>query len=314
MSKDNNSVIKSGHLDVGYGHKLYWEDWGNPKSFPVIYLHGGPGAGFADRHKLAFDPSIHRVIFFDQRGSGRSTPYASTKNNTTQDLISDIVKLREYLGIERVHLFGRSWGSALALAYSIAHPESVKHMLIGGVYFGTSFENDFISAGYVRYTYPEAWERYISIVPEDHRATGTSITQYYVDKMNSMDANEAKKYADEWTLWEASTLPINYDQRKVEEEVLAGDNLAIAKLEAHYFLNNCFMPDNYILDNVDVIKNIPCYVVQGRFDNCTPPITAYRLAKAYGDKLTLQWVSAGHRMADPQIMVAQRAAANTFLV
>lgn len=308
-------VRKSGHLDVGQGHKLYYEDWGSPSGFPIIYLHGGPGSGFHDRYKLNFDPLKHRVIFFDQRGAGKSTPYASTEHNTTQDLISDIEKIREHFGIEKMHICGRSWGSALALAYAIAHPDRVKHMLIGGVYFGSRFENDFISNGYGRYTYPEAWERYIALVPEDHRTNGTSITQYYADKMYSSNPKEAKKYADMWTLWEVTTLSIsNYDQRRIEAEVLAEDNLAIARLEAHYFLNDCFMPDNYILDNIDKIKHIPCYVVQGRFDNCTPPITAYKLAQAWGNKLTLQWVNAGHRASDPEIATTDRAVANTFLI
>ena len=314
MNNTDPNVRKSGHLEVGQGHKLYYEDWGNPRSFPIIFLHGGPGGGFSDRHKLNFDPIKHRVIFFDQRGSGKSTPYATTENNTTQELISDIEKLREHFGIKKAHICGRSWGSALALAYALAHPERVEHMMIGGVYFGSRFENDFISTGYGRYTYPEAWERYIALVPEDHRASGTSITQYYADRMHSSDPKEAKKYADEWTLWEVTTLTINYDQRRIEAAVLEDDNLAVARLEAHYFLNDCFMPDNYIIDNIDKIKHIPCYVVQGRFDNCTPPATAHRLAKAYGNNLTLQWVNAGHIGSEPEIMVAERAIANTFLV
>lgn len=313
MNKTDEHVRKSGHLAVGDGHKLYYEDWGNPAGFPIIFLHGGPGGGIRDRHKLNFNPHKHRVIFFEQRGSGRSTPYASTKHNTTQDLVADIEKLRKHFGIEQAHLTGRSWGSALALAYTIAHPNRVKHLLIGGVYFGTRFENDFIASGYNRYTYPEAWERYIALVPEKHRTDGMSITQYYADKMHSSSAEEAKKYADEWTLWEASTLSIHYDQRQLEAAILEEDNLAVARLEAHYFLNDCFMPDGYILDNINKIKHIPCYVVQGRFDNCTPPVTAYKLAEAYGDNLTLQWVNAGHRGSDPEIMAAERAVTNTFL-
>jgi proline iminopeptidase len=314
MYKVDKYIIKCGHLDVGNRHKIYWEDWGNPRGFPIIFLHGGPGAGISDRHKLSYDPLKHRVIFFDQRGSGKSTPYASIKHNTTQDLIADIVKLRKHLNIKRAHLVGRSWGSALALAYAISHPESIKHMVIGGVYFGTSFENNHISAGYAKYTYPEAWERYIALVPDDHRTDGTSITQYYANKMNSSNIKEAKKYADEWTLWEASTLSLSYDKRKLETEILSEDNLAIAKLETHYFLNNCFMPDNYILDNVNKIKHIPCYVIQGRFDNYTPPITAYSLSKAYGKNLTLQWISAGHSGKDPEISAVNIAIANTFLL
>jgi len=313
-SKVDEHVRKSGHLDVGQGHKLYYEDWGNPEAFPIIFLHGGPGSGFSDRHKLNFNPRKHRVIFFDQRGAGKSTPYASIEHNTTQDLVSDIEKLRKHFGIEKAHVCGRSWGSTLALAYAIAHPDRVKHMLIGGVYFGSRFENDFISSGYGRYTYPEAWERFIALVPEDYRSTGTAITQYYADKMRSSNAKVSKQYADEWTLWEVTTISNNYDQRRLETSVLEGDNVAIARLETHYFLHDCFMPDGYILDNVHKIKHIPCYVIHGRFDNCTPPVTAYKLSQAYGDKLTLQWVNAGHSASDTEVAVAGRAVANTFLV
>ena len=314
MKNSGSYVITSGHLDVGDGHELYYEKWGNKEAPPTVFLHGGPGGGFKDRHKFSFNPDKHQIIFFDQRGAGRSTPYASTKNNTTPDLVSDIEKLCNKLGLGKVNLWGRSWGSTLALAYAIAHPEHVRRIVIGGVYLGTRFEYDFIAAGYVRYTYPEAWERFIGLVPEDQRSSGKSITQYYADKMNSSDPDDAKRYADEWTLWEATTLSMRYDKNQLEASVMEEDNLAIAKLETHYFLNDCFMPQNYIIDNIGKIQHIPCYVIQGRFDNCTPPDTAYRLSKAYGDNLTLQWVNAGHKGSEPEIMAADRAIANTFLV
>lgn len=313
MNEKDLQVIKSGYLEVGDGHKLYYEQWGNSDAEPIFFLHGGPGGGFKDKHKFIFNPQKHHVIFFDQRGSGQSKPYASTKNNTTQNLISDIEKLRKLFGFKKIALWGRSWGSALALAYAIEHSSSVSRIAIGGVYIGTRFENDFISTGYVRYTYPEAWERFISLVPEDHKNSGQAITKYYSDKMYGSDKKEAKKYADEWTLWEATTVTINYNKDQLEASVSEDDNLAIAKLETHYFLNDCFMPENYIIDNIHKIKHIPCYVVQGRFDNCTPPETAYRLSKAYGENLTLQWVNAGHKGSDPEIMAADQAVANIFL-
>lgn len=313
MYNKEGNVIKSGYLSVGDGHKIYYEQWGNKTAKPVFYLHGGPGGGFSDSHKYNFNPKKHHVIFFDQRGAGKSKPFASTKANTTQHLIEDIEKLRKLFKFEKISLNGRSWGSALALAYTIAYPDRVNKMLIGGVYFGTRFENDYISAGYVRYTYPEAWERFINLVPNEFRKSGMSITQYYSDKMFDKNKKVAKKYADEWTLWEVTTLSISYDQAKVETDVFKEENLALARLETHYFLNDCFMPENHVLGNIDKIKHIPCYVVQGRFDNCTPPSTAYELSKAYGDKLTLQWVNAGHRRSDPEIQVAERAAINSFL-
>jgi proline iminopeptidase len=308
-------VKKSGMLDVGDGHRINWEDWGNPKAVPIMYFHGGPGGGFSYSAKLLFNPQKHRVIFFDQRGSGKSTPFAETENNTTQKLIEDTEKLREHLGIKKMYVAGGSWGSTLTLLYAIAHPERVKAMVSWGIYLARQFENDLIATGYARYNFPEAWDRFISLVPEKHRKDGTSITQYYANKLGSKDATEARKYADEWTLWEVSLLSLSYDQRKLEHSVIGGENnIALAKLETHYFLNGCFIPENHILDNVDAIKDIPLYVVQGRFDNCTPPISAYELSKAYGDKMTLQMVNAGHRGAEPEQQAALRAAVNTMFV
>ncbi|MDZ7744589.1 MAG: prolyl aminopeptidase [Candidatus Saccharibacteria bacterium] len=304
-------VRKSGHLDVGDGHKLYWEDWGNPSGFPVMHFHGGPGGGFSDSNKLMFDPKKHRVIFFDQRGSGKSTPFASLKQNTTQKLVEDTEKLRKHLGIEQMHLVGGSWGSTMVLAYAIAYPSRVKAMLAWGIYLGSKFETSLISEGHARYTYPEAWERFISHVPEKWRKNGEAITKYYAQQFESKDKKTAQKYADEWTLWELSNMSVGYNLKKLEQDVLGDENnLPLAKIEAHYFLNDCFMPENYILDNVDKIKHLPLYVVQGRFDNCTPPVTAHKLAKAYGKNMTLQMVNAGHRRSDPEQFAALTAASN----
>lgn len=320
MSKEEVSVVdtdvnKSGMLDVGDGHKIYWEDWGNPKGAVVMHFHGGPGGGFSDRHKLLYNPQKHRVIFFDQRGAGKSTPYAETKNNTTQKLIEDTEKLRIHLGIEKMYLCGGSWGSTMVLMYALTHPKRVKAMVAWGIYLASQFENDLIAAGYAKYNYPEAWERFIALVPKEHRKSGTTITQYYADKLSSPDAVEAQKYADEWSLWESSLVTVMYDKRKIEKEVLGDENnIPLARLETLYFLNGCFMPENYIIDNIKTIKHIPLYVVQGRFDNCTPPITAYELGKAYGKNMTLQFVNAGHNRGDPEMIVALRAVIDTIFV
>lgn len=315
MEQADIYLQNSGFLDVGDGHKIYWQDWGNPNGYPIMHFHGGPGGGFNDNHKLLFNPDKHRVIFFDQRGAGKSTPFAETKDNTTQKLIEDTEKLREHLNIEKMYLIGGSWGSTMTLTYAIAHPDRVKSMIAWGIYLARQFENDLISAGYARFNYPEAWERFIALVPAEHQKDGTSITQYYADKLNSEDTEEARKYADEWSLWESSLLSLSYDKPKVEMEVLGDpNNVPVAKLETLYFLNNCFMPENYILDNIGTIKNIPLYVAQGRFDNCTRPQSAYDLSKAYGKNMTLQMVNSGHKRNDPELQAALRAVINTTFV
>lgn len=312
-SSTDPNVLHSGMLAVGDGHQLYWEDWGNPEATPAMHFHGGPGGGTSESHKLLFDPAKHRVIFFDQRGAGKSTPFAETKDNTTQKLIEDTEKLREHLGIEKMYLVGGSWGSTMTLLYALAHPERVISMVAWGIYLGSQFENDLIANGYDRYNYPEAWERFIALVPEEHRKDGDSITRFYSDKLYSSDQAEAVKYADEWSLWESNLVTVQYDLREIAQDTLGADkNLALARLETHYFLNGCFIPENYIMDNIATIKHIPFYVVQGRFDNCTPPVTAYELSKVYGDQMTLQMVNAGHSRSDPEMRAALRSAINSM--
>lgn len=303
----NSFIRQSGYLDVGDGHKIYYEDWGNPDGFPIMHFHGGPGAGFNDSHKLLYDPDKHHVIFFDQRGAGKSTPFAEIKDNTTQKLIDDTEGLRIHLGIEKMHLVGGSWGSTMALCYAIAYPERVNSIVLWAIYLASQFENDFVAGGYAKYTYPEAWERFIKLVPQAKRSNGNSITKYYSDKLQSDDETVVKQHADEWALWETSLLTLNYDQKRIEQEVVGdSNNIPLSRLETHYFLNGCFISDNYILEKISTINQLPCYVVQGRFDNCTPPSTAYKLSKAYGSNLTLQIVNAGHKRTEPKLLAALR--------
>lgn len=311
-------VNKSGMLAVGGGHKIYWEDWGNPKGFPVIHLHGGPGGGFTDTHKLIYDPAKNRVIFFDQRGSGRSKPFASVKNNTTQDLIADIEKLRKHLGIDKACVAGGSWGSTLALLYAIAHPDRVEKLMMWGIFLNRQSEVDYLYQGASKDTFPEAWERFISHVPPKGRSTSMGVIKFYAGKMQSKDVKTAQKYAAEWCLWESTCVSISYDRTEIEKRVLGGGqddfNLAISRIEAYYFLNNCFIPENYILNNIGKIKHLPCYVVQGRFDMCTPPVAALDLAKAYGKNLNLQIVSAGHLRSEPEVRAVLRGFASAVLI
>jgi proline iminopeptidase len=317
MAAMDPNINKSGHLEVGDGHRICYEDWGNPDAFPIMHLHGGPGSGFSDSHKLIYDPKIHRVIFHDQRGSGQSLPFASIKDNTTQHLISDIEKLREYFNIQKIHVAGGSWGSTLAMLYAIAHPECVEKMMMWGIYLLRQFENDYIYQGVNKETFPEAWERFISLVPTDKRKNSMDVIKYYSSKILSDNKKVAEKYAAEWTLWEMSITSLSYDRLKAEKETLEGDqhfNISMATMETHFFLNKCFVPENYILKNIDKIKHLPAYVVQGRFDMCTPPVSAINLAKAYGSNLHLQITRAGHLRSEPENLAALRAIASAALV
>lgn len=307
-------INKSGYLDVGDGHQIYWEDWGNPKANPIVHLHGGPGGGFSDSHKLLYDPKVHRVIFHDQRGCSRSTPFASTKNNTTKHLIADIERLRNHLGIMKVYVSGGSWGSALALLYAIAHPSKVSKIMLWSVYLVRQAENDFVNLGYARYNLPHEWDRFISLVPVKYRKNGNDVMRYYQAKILSKDKKISRKYAIEWTLWESSLVSLDHNPKELEKDIAQDPRTpAIAILETHYFLNGCFVPENYVLDNLKKITHIPAFVVHGRFDFCTPALSAAELAVAYGKKLSLRWVNASHLRTEPEMLTALREIAKKEL-
>lgn len=300
----NDYINQSGHIERD-GHRIYWEDWGNPKTTPIFFMHGGPGGGCVEKDKLVFDPNIHHVIFHDQRGSGRSTPFASTANNTTQELISDIEAIRETLGIESMHVFGGSWGSTLSLLYALAHPDRVKKLLVYSVFLGTHAEIDLTNSGSLRRFMPDVWDRFISHVPEDRRGSGDDIMRFYSEQMQSADRAVALKHAQEWSIWEYSLCSINYDAAQIEKDATSDANiLALSLLETHYLLNGCFIPENYILDTIGKIKHIPCRIIQGRFDLCTPAVSAYELARAYGTNAQLQPVNSGHLPTDPNMKEA----------
>jgi proline iminopeptidase len=307
MAYQDPFLNDSGFLSVA-GHKVYWEDWGNKSAKPFFHLHGGPGASFSDKHKMLYNPERHRVIFHDQRGCGRSTPAGLLDNNTTQDLISDIERLRELCGAEKISLAGGSWGATLALLYALAHPQRVEKIVIWSVFLATQFEIDWVNEGYPRYTFPEAWERFIAMVPPAKRSSGDSIMKFYAEKIFSIDSALAEKYAAEWGLWELSLCSLHYDQRRIEAEVLGSEgSLHSSRIQLHYLQEKCFVPENYILDTISRITHIPCFLVHGRFDMCCPPTSGVALAKVYGKQLTLQWVNSGHSRNDPEMMSALRA-------
>lgn len=293
---EDEHIIRSGNLAVGNGHAIYWVDWGNKRiQNPIFYLHGGPGGGFDANDFLRFDPKQHRVVFHDQRGSGRSTPFASITHNTTQDLLSDITKLKEHLGFNKISLYGISWGSTLSLLYAIEHPKSVETMLIGGIFLARKADEAFYLHGKIATHFPEAWERFIATAPKDKQG---AIAKYYKEKLFSGKVSERKQFAKEWMLYESALLRLDYQPQKLEQQLKDFAAESLAYLEAHYLLNDCFIAENFILDNARKLRDLPIVIVQGRYDFICMPAAAYELKQALGDNAILHFVASGHASSD----------------
>ena len=284
-------------LTVTGGHKLHFETVGHRDGLPVLYLHGGPGGGCTKADRRFFDLKKTRVTFFDQRGAGKSRPFASTVNNTTDELVGDINQLLDHVGLKRVFLFGGSWGSTLALVYAIRHPERVTGMLLRGIFLGTKKENDFYLRGGMRNFFPEIWERFISHVPVKARRNPAA---YYQRQMNSRSPEIRKIYAFEWAFYEFSVARLHATEAETTKTIKAFPYEALSRLEAHYILKNCFLPENYILKNVARIAHLPVSIIQGRYDMVCPPSAAFALHEAL-PRSALHIVTAGHTAREKPI-------------
>lgn len=289
---------RHGYLNVGDGHRLYYEMCGNPKGKPVVYLHGGPGGGCSEHSRRFFNPKVWNIILFDQRGSGRSKPFGSTKANTTAKLVEDIRKLLQFLRMEKAFLFGGSWGSTLALVYAIKYPKTVSGMLLRGVFL--SRDRD------VRGTYddgglyfPDALERLKSLVPQSCRQDTKKMMAYYLGKMKSKDIRIAEKYAFEWAYYEMSMIKLGSTKKEVLKTFKDFNYLSLAIMETHFLKSNCFLPENYILKNAHRLK-MPVSIVQGRYDTICAPVQAWLLHKALPQS-RLSFVTAAHGSMDPKI-------------
>jgi proline iminopeptidase len=302
-------IIRSGRLKVDGVHELYWVDWGNQEvENPIFYLHGGPGEGFTERAFDKFDPVRHRVVFHDQRGSGRSTPFASSTNNTTAELLDDINQLKDHLGFKSISLYGNSWGSTLALLYAIANPVKVTKMLIAGVFLARAEDIDYYLHGRVATHFPEAWEKFSGMVPDLQRS---QVGQYYKNMMQSANAEERRRFAQQWMAYESAILSLDYQPASVERSLKDFASESLAYLEAHYLLNRCFIPENYIIDHTSKLNSLKqIVIVHGRYDFICLPSSAYDLSRALGKNAMLHFVTAGHAGGDTVKREVMRAYTN----
>jgi proline iminopeptidase len=300
----------SGFLNVSDLHTIYYEECGNPKGKPVLIVHGGPGGGCNPTMRRTHDPEAYRIILVDQRGCGRSTPYAELEGNTTWDLVADFEKLREKLGIERWQLCGGSWGSTLSLAYAETHPERVTEIILRGIFMLRRWELEWFYQQGTDALFPDAWEAYLAPIPEAER--GDLMAAYYKRLTGN---NEAEKLAcaRAWSTWEGTTLSLLPD---AERQARFGDDhfaIAFARIECHYFMNKGFFErDDQLLANAGRLKGIPGIMVHGRYDVVTPLKNAWDLKKAWPEAELEIIADAGHTATEPGIVDALVRASDKF--
>ncbi|WPB54491.1 prolyl aminopeptidase [Mycoplasmopsis verecunda] len=281
-----------GYLQVDDIHKIYYEVSGNPSGQPVMFFHGGPGGATSPKCRRFFDPAFYKIILFDQRGAGKSLPYCELKNNNTQELVNDVEKLRQYLKLDKVVILGGSWGSTLAMCYAIKYPQNVKALILRGVFLARQEDIDFLYEKGADVFYPDYFEKYANYVANEQ---GNSILEKYYKLLIGNDKEKRNKAAELFANWESTVVSINKANIKPNFK----HDYQIALLEAHYFMNNSFFPnDNYILDNIDKFKDIRTIIVHGRQDIDTRPIGAWLVAKELSN-CTLNLVdAAGHTQWD----------------
>lgn len=288
------------HLAIDARHMLYVEECGNPDGLPVVFLHGGPGAGLSPYHRRFFDPARWRIVLFDQRGAGQSTPFASLEANTTPDLVADIETLREHLGIERWLVFGGSWGSTLALAYAEAHPDRVIGLVLRGIFLAREEELRWFNEmdGGARCIFPERWARFRNFIPEAER--GNMIEAYW-RRLDSHDAAVQLAAARAWSAYEGGSTTLVHDPDAPGDFDEPHKAVSLARLEAHYFRNGMFLEPGQLLRGIDRTRHIPGVIVHGRYDIICPVKTAFELHQAWPEA-EFHVVLAGHSASDPAIV------------
>lgn len=286
-------------LPVGDGHELYVEQSGNSDGAPVIYLHGGPGGGTQPNLRRYFDPDHYRIILLDQRGCGQSTPASSIENNTTWHLVDDLERVRAHLAIDRWHLFGGSWGCTLALAYAQRHRERVASLILRSVFLGRRKEVEWLFSHGASLFYPEEWEKFISLIPAPEQ---NDLVRAYYRRLLSADREERETAARTWCRWETSLLYLTPSAARADTLDI-DQALTLARLESHYFANNCFLrSDDQILRDSVLLRDIPGIIVQGRHDLITPPSTAYDLKARWPEVELVMPTLAGHAASEPLLV------------
>ena len=286
-------------LDVTPPHSLCVEESGTATGLPVVFLHGGPGSGCEPYHRQFFDPEKYRIILFDQRGAGRSTPHAELLHNTTQDLIDDIEALRITLGIERWLVFGGSWGSTLALAYAQAHPQQVLGLILRGIFLCRQREIDWFYQEGASRIFPDIWQKFLEPIPKSERH---DLVSAYYQRLTGDDEFTRMQAAKAWSLWEGRTATLTSSQRVVDHFGSAHTALSLARIECHYFVNHSFLSDNQLLNNTDKLADIPAVIVQGRYDMICPMESAWELHQAWPGSILKIIPDAGHSASEPGIV------------
>ena len=300
----------TGLLAVSPKHRLHYEQCGNPHGKPVVFLHGGPGAGCSPKARRFFDPAHYRIVLFDQRGCGRSTPHAELEDNTTWDLVADIERLREHLGITRWQVFGGSWGSTLALAYAETHPDRVSELVLRGIFMLRRWELEWFYQKGCDALYPDAWEAYLAAIPEAERG---DLMSAYHRRLTHADPAVRLAAAKAWSVWEGSTSFLLRDDAHVEGTAADEFALAFARIECHYFVNAGFLRrDSQLLDEVDRIRHIPAVIVQGRYDVVCPMRSAWDLHRAWPEADLRIVADAGHSAFEAGITHELIAATDRF--
>ena len=315
FKKENKLFPAIEPYDTGFlkkgKHKIYYEQCGNPKGKPAIFLHGGPGGGCGSLSRRFFNPKKYRIILFDQRGCGRSKPHTCLEDNTTWHLIEDIESIREILDIKKWLVFGGSWGSTLAMAYAQKHPKNVSQLVLRGIFMLRQKELQWFYQYGASEMYPEAWQGFLKEIPENER---DNLIEAYRKIFYGDDEEKKLSAAKAWSKWEASCSFINYNPDAVKDSLNAEFALAFALIENHYFVNKGFLDnENQLLENIDIIRNIPAVIIQGRYDVVCPPTTAYELHSKWPESELVIAPFSGHSAFEKEITHELIKATNKFI-